>query len=166
MPGLTPGRRWQPAFKPFTHRNFWQQLEERVELLIKGPIFGCRQCGNCLLQETAFICPMECPKGLRNGPCGGATEFCYIDPTRPCIWYHIYRRSFKLNRQERLLEVLPPMDWARAGNNLVSEVVRAVPKGGSEAHSGRYHQKGRGQPPGSDRERGLPPDPPTGLVAG
>jgi methylenetetrahydrofolate reductase (NADPH) len=123
MPGLTPGKRWQPAFKPFTHRTFWQNLEERVELLIKGPVFGCRQCGNCLLQETAFICPMECPKGLRNGPCGGATEFCYIDKTRPCIWYHIYRRSFKLGRQERLLEVLPPMDWSRAGNNLVSEVV-------------------------------------------
>jgi methylenetetrahydrofolate reductase (NADPH) len=126
MPGLTPGRRWQPAFKPFTHRTFWQELEERVELLIKGPIFGCRQCGNCLLQETAFICPMECPKGLRNGPCGGATEFCYIEPTRPCIWYRIYKRSFKLKRQERLLEVLPPMDWARAGNNLVSEVVQRV----------------------------------------
>jgi methylenetetrahydrofolate reductase (NADPH) len=124
MPGLTPGRRWQPAFKPFTHRNFWQNLEERMELLIKGPIFGCRQCGNCLLQETAFICPMECPKGLRNGPCGGATEVCYIDTTRPCIWYRIYQRSFRLDRQERLLEVLPPMDWARAGNNLVSEVVQ------------------------------------------
>jgi methylenetetrahydrofolate reductase (NADPH) len=123
MPLLTPGGRWQPAFKPFTRRSFWQNLEARVELLIKGPIFGCRQCGNCLLQETAFICPMECPKGLRNGPCGGSTEVCYIEPTRPCIWYHIYQRSFRLKRQERLLEVLPPMDWARAGNNLVSEVV-------------------------------------------
>jgi methylenetetrahydrofolate reductase (NADPH) len=126
MPLLTPGRRWQPAFKPFTHRSFWQKLEGRIELLIKGPIFGCRQCGNCLLQETAFICSMECPKGLRNGPCGGATEQCYIDPTRPCIWYRIYQRSFKLKRQGRLLEVLPPMDWARAGNNLVSEVIARV----------------------------------------
>jgi len=124
MPGLTPGKRWQPAFKPFIQRTFWQRLEGRVELMIKGPVFGCRMCGNCLLQETAFICPMECPKGLRNGPCGGATEFCYIDKTRPCIWYHIYRRSFKLGRQERLLEVLPPMDWKRAGINLVDEVVR------------------------------------------
>ncbi|MBN2256400.1 MAG: methylenetetrahydrofolate reductase C-terminal domain-containing protein [Anaerolineaceae bacterium] len=130
MPGLTPGRRWQPAFKPFTKRTFWQKLEGRVELLIKGPIFGCRMCGNCLLQETAFICPMECPKGLRNGPCGGATEVCYIDPTRPCIWYRIYQRSFKLKRQERLLEILPPMDWARAGNNLVGEVVAQVRKVG------------------------------------
>ena len=31
-------------------------------------------CGNCQLQETAFICSMECPKGVRNGPCGGSTE--------------------------------------------------------------------------------------------
>jgi len=123
MPGLTPGKRWQPAYKPFTHRNFWQSFEARLELLVKGPVFGCRMCGNCLLQETAFICPMECPKGLRNGPCGGATEVCYIDRTRPCIWYRIYQRSFKLGREERLLEVLPPMDWSRAGNNLVDEVI-------------------------------------------
>ncbi len=123
MPGLTPGRRWQPAFKPFIRRNFWQTLEARLELLIKGPLFGCRMCGNCLLQETAFICPMECPKGLRNGPCGGATEVCYIDKTRPCIWYRIYQRSFRLKREERLLEVLPPMDWSRAGINLVDEVI-------------------------------------------
>ena len=53
-------------------------------------------CGNCLLQETAFICPMECPKGARNGPCGGSTaEHCYVDETRPCIWYKIYDRAFQ-----------------------------------------------------------------------
>ena len=69
---------------------------EAVERLVKGPMFGCRMCGNCLLQETAFICPMECPKGVRNGPCGGSTEeHCYVDETRPCIWYKIYDRSFQ-----------------------------------------------------------------------
>ena len=86
--------------------------------MIKGPLWGCRMCGNCLLQETAFICPMECPKGLRNGPCGGSTpERCYVDKTRPCIWYKIYERSFKMGRQEMLMEVLPPTglgkDWWR-----------------------------------------------------
>ena len=35
-----------------------------TERCVKGPLFGCRMCGNCLLQETAFICHMECPKGI------------------------------------------------------------------------------------------------------
>ena len=74
-------------------------------------------CGNCLLQETAFICPMECPKGARNGPCGGSTsEHCYVDETRPCIWYKIYERAFKMGREEKLLEVLPPLDWDKVGH--------------------------------------------------
>jgi len=32
--------------------------------------------GNCLLQETALICPMEYPKRLRNGPYGATKYLC------------------------------------------------------------------------------------------
>jgi len=78
LPGFTPGRRWQPAYTPFKRESFGNRALVKLELLVKGPMFGRRMCGNCLLQETAFICPMECPKGLRNGPCGGATEQCYV----------------------------------------------------------------------------------------
>lgn len=116
MPGFTPGRRWQPAYYAFHNDTFSQKILATVERWIKSPLFGCRMCGNCLLQETAFICPMECPKGLRNGPCGGSTpEHCYVDNTRPCIWYKIYERSEKLGRSDRLLEVLPPLDWEKVG---------------------------------------------------
>ena len=115
MPGFTPGRRYQPPFMPFKREPFKQRVLAKIELAVKGPLFGCRMCGNCLLQETAFICPMECPKGLRNGPCGGSTpEKCYVDESRPCIWYKIYERSFKLGREALLLEVLPPLDWEKA----------------------------------------------------
>ncbi len=100
-----------------------------VEKMVKGPLFGCRMCGNCLLQETAFICPMECPKGARNGPCGGSTsEHCYVDETRPCIWYKIYDRAFHLGREEMLLEVLPPMDWDKTGTETWGDVVQQVRK--------------------------------------
>ena len=68
MPVFTPGRRWQPAYIPFKRETPGNRLLENIEYVIKGPLFGCRMCGNCLLQETAFICPMECPKGARNGP--------------------------------------------------------------------------------------------------
>jgi methylenetetrahydrofolate reductase (NADPH) len=98
-----------------------------IEKMVKGPLWGCRMCGNCLLQETAFICPMECPKGLRNGPCGGSTpEKCYVDETRPCIWYKIYDRAFAMGREEMLLEVLPPLDWEKTGGETWGDVYDQV----------------------------------------
>jgi hypothetical protein len=98
-------------------------------------------CGNCLLQETAFICPMECPKGMRNGPCGGITpdKNCYVDETRKCIWYAIYERALKKGREELLLEVLPPLDWEKVGTETWGEVVRQIRKVGT----GKYFQTTR-----------------------
>ena len=84
MPIFTPGRRWQPPYLPFKKEPLGGRMLAAVERMVKGPLFGCRMCGNCMLQETAFICSMECPKGIRNGPCGGSTqEHCYVDETRP-----------------------------------------------------------------------------------
>ena len=131
MPGFTPGRRWQPPFYPFKREPAGRRLLATIERWVKGPLFGCRMCGNCLLQETAFICPMECPKGIRNGPCGGSTpERCYVDKTRPCIWYKIYDRSFRMGREEKLLEVLPPLDWEKVGTETWGDVVAQVRKVG------------------------------------
>ena len=107
-----------------------------IERMVKGPMFGCRMCGNCLLQETAFICSMECPKGIRNGPCGGSTEeHCYVDETRPCIWYKIYDRAFEMGREEMLLEVLPPLDWEKVGTETWGDVFNQV-------KSGRHRKSG------------------------
>jgi methylenetetrahydrofolate reductase (NADPH) len=131
MPGFTPGRRWQPPFSPFKKQPFVPGLLAAVERLTKGPLFGCRMCGNCLLQETAFICPMECPKGARNGPCGGSTsEKCYVDETRPCIWYKIYDRAFRMGREEALLEVLPPLDWDKVGEDTWGDIYGQIRKNG------------------------------------
>lgn len=131
MPILTPGRRWQPPYYPFRKDKFGNRLLVRLEMLYKGPLWGCRECGNCLLQETAFICPMECPKGLRNGPCGGSTpEHCYVDETRPCIWYKIYDRAFKTGREERLLEVFPPLDWDKVGREQFGGLIHQVKQRG------------------------------------
>ena len=127
MPILTPGRRWQPIYYPFKKDKLGNRILIRLEMLYKGPLWGCRQCGNCLLQETAFICPMECPKGLRNGPCGGSTaEHCYVDETRPCIWYKIYERSFQMGRENLLFEVLPPLDWELVGSEQLGRLSHQV----------------------------------------
>jgi methylenetetrahydrofolate reductase (NADPH) len=133
MFGLKPARRWQPAFRPFRREKAGIRLLASAERLIKGPFFGCRMCGNCLLQETAFICPMECPKGMRNGPCGGIApgKMCYVDATRKCVWTAIYERSFRTGRQEKLMEVLPPIDWNKAGSETWGDVIRQIRKTGT-----------------------------------
>jgi methylenetetrahydrofolate reductase (NADPH) len=133
MSGIKPARRWQPAFYPFRRETFGRRVLARTELLVKGPLFGCRMCGNCLLQETAFICPMECPKGLRNGPCGGVTpeKNCYVDESRKCVWYAIYKRAEKTGRTDKLLEVLPPLDWEKVGTETWGDVVKQVRKVGT-----------------------------------
>jgi methylenetetrahydrofolate reductase (NADPH) len=132
MPLFTPGRRWQPPYLPFKKEPLGNRVLAAVERAVKGPLFGCRMCGNCLLQETAFMCSMECPKGIRNGPCGGSTaDHCYVDDTRPCIWYAIYDRAFKMGREEKLLEVLPPLDWNKVGTETWGDVYIQLRKVGA-----------------------------------
>jgi len=143
MSGIKPARRWQPAFFPFKRESYSRRLLAKIEICIKGPLFGCRMCGNCMLQETAFICPMECPKGMRNGPCGGISpeKNCYVDETRKCIWYAIYTRALKTGREEKLLEVLPPLDWNKVGTETWGDVVRQIRKVGRRKFVGGIMSK-------------------------
>ncbi len=61
----------------------------------------CAQCGQCVLGETAGICPLTaCHKGLLNGPCGGTNNGkCEVDKEKDCAWTLIYQR---LEAQGRL----------------------------------------------------------------
>ena len=116
MPVFSP-RRYQPAYYPLQRDSWGVRMFTAFERAVKGGLFGCRMCGNCILQETAFVCPMTCPMGLRNGLCGGASpEHCCVDPTRPCTWYKIYERAERLDRLDRLLEVNAPLDGNRVGH--------------------------------------------------
>lgn len=126
MPIFSP-RRYQPPFSPVSRED--ETIPLRIftafERALKGQLFGCRMCGNCILQETAFICPMTCPKGLRNGLCGGASpDRCEVDPTRPCTWYQIYDRAERMGRLDKLLEINAPIDGAKAGHETWLDVVR------------------------------------------
>ncbi|RME79400.1 MAG: hypothetical protein D6784_00785 [Chloroflexi bacterium] len=131
--GIFSPRRYQAPFYPYSRAG--ESVGERAftafERVVKGALFSCRMCGNCILQETAFVCPMTCPKGLRNGLCGGATpEACEVDPTRPCTWYVIYERSEKLGREHKLLEINAPLDGARVGKETWLDVYRTWRKRG------------------------------------
>ena len=62
------------ALGPLFARVGYARLERPVAALeagVKGFLFDCRMCGDCVLSKTGMSCPMNCPKGLRNGPCGG-----------------------------------------------------------------------------------------------
>ena len=125
MPIFSP-RRYQPPFYPVQKEDSLPlRMFTSFERALKGALFGCRMCGNCILQETAFVCPMTCPKGLRNGLCGGASpDRCEVDPSRPCTWYKIYERAERMGRLDRLLEINAPIDGANAGRETWLEVVR------------------------------------------
>ena len=59
-----------------------------VERSVKGLLFDCRMCGQCILSSTGMSCPMNCPKNLRNGPCGGvrANGHCEVRAEMKCVW--------------------------------------------------------------------------------
>lgn len=79
------------ALDPLWSRVGYARLERpvaAVERAVKGLLFDCRMCGQCVLSDTGMSCPMNCPKNLRNGPCGGvrADGSCEVDPAMACVW--------------------------------------------------------------------------------
>lgn len=64
-----------------------------IERVMKGFLFDCRMCGNCVLSKTGMSCPMNCPKTMRNGPCGGvrADGMCEVKPDMRCVWLEAWQ---------------------------------------------------------------------------
>ena len=75
----------------------------------------CSLCGDCILNETAGICPVtNCAKGLLNGPCGGVEEGqCEVDRETDCAWHQIYERLKRQNRPGVFVRIVPPKNWGR-----------------------------------------------------
>ena len=95
------------------------RLIGRVEQLLKGIVFDCHACGQCVLRKTGLICPMSCPKQLRNGPCGGvgADGSCEVFPGTRCVWLTAYERARQQGRVTDLLLLHRPADHRRAGES-------------------------------------------------
>ena len=79
----------------------------------------CQGCGQCILGQTAGICPISrCAKRLLNGPCGGSTDGkCEINKELDCAWQLIINRLKELGRLEDYEKLIPIKDWSteRAG---------------------------------------------------
>jgi ferredoxin len=73
----------------------------------------CAQCGQCVIGETAGICPISaCHKGLVNGPCGGTNNGkCEVDKEKDCAWTLIYERLKAQNRLDLMRKYQPPHNF-------------------------------------------------------
>ena len=119
-----------------------------VEKRIKRFLFDSQSCGQCILGASGMSCPMNCPKEIRNGPCGGVRQdgTCEIDPSMPCVWVQAWDGSQRiLGGVEKLQAVQGAVDyslqgtsaWLREARRPAAENILAVdgaqPAGGSHA---------------------------------
>lgn len=89
------------SLHPLWKRIGYERLERPVaafEKLTKGFLFDCQMCGQCALSSTGMACSMNCPKSLRNGPCGGvrANGHCEVKPQMRCVWVEAFEGSQRM----------------------------------------------------------------------
>ena len=107
-----------------------------IEAAVKKPVFGCQMCGQCVLHSTGMTCPMNCPKTLRNGPCGGVRPDgnCEVEPEMRCVWVKAVERAPKTPWAHEIDDIRKPVDnrlwhtssWA----NYLTSATRSLRRGG------------------------------------
>ncbi|MEJ2129856.1 MAG: methylenetetrahydrofolate reductase C-terminal domain-containing protein [Woeseiaceae bacterium] len=107
---------------PLLSRIGYQRIDKpfaALERVIKGFLFDTRMCGSCTLSATGMVCPMNCPKSMRNGPCGGvrANGRCEVKPEMPCVWNDAYVGSQRMKHGDRIQEVQVPVDHRMHGTS-------------------------------------------------
>jgi len=117
------------AAAPLLARIGYDRLERPVAFVerhVKGALFDCRMCGDCVLSSTGMSCPMNCPKALRNGPCGGVRENggCEVYPQMPCVWVEAFEGSRRMRGGKRIEAPLPPVDQRLKGSSAWLHVAR------------------------------------------
>ena len=128
------------AADPILWRIGYDRLEPSAALLergVKGFLFDCRMCGQCVLGSTGLSCPMNCPKSLRNGPCGGVRPDgrCEVEPKMQCVWVLAVEGSRRMPKGESILAVQKPVDHRLWGRSAWLGVLRDRRAGASNAAS-------------------------------
>jgi hypothetical protein len=75
-----------------------------------------------------MACPMNCPKEMRNGPCGGvhADGKCEIEPEMACVWVLAWEGNKRLAEENYPIQTVQPAIDNRQRNT--SAWLRAVRK--------------------------------------
>jgi methylenetetrahydrofolate reductase (NADPH) len=88
---------------------------EFFEHMAKTVLFHCLNCGDCALFDVGFVCPTsQCPKGQRNGACGGSYQgWCEVYPNeKKCVWVQAYDRLKPYHEENSLgAYIVPPCNW-------------------------------------------------------
>ncbi|GMG85142.1 hypothetical protein LNKW23_43580 [Paralimibaculum aggregatum] len=117
------------ALDPLFAKIGYGRVEAPVALVergVKGLLFDCRMCGQCVLSSTGMSCPMNCPKELRNGPCGGVRPggYCEVKPWMRCVWVLAWEGAARMQGGDKIREVLPPVDRSLKGSSAWLRVSR------------------------------------------
>lgn len=99
------------ALHPLWQRIGYARLEKPMavaEKAVKGFLFDCQMCGQCALVSTGMSCPMNCPKSIRNGPCGGvrANGHCEVKPEMRCVWVDAFEGSQRMREGKAAIRVV------------------------------------------------------------
>jgi len=117
MSTLEPARQFLLKHPRFT--GALDRILRPVEHIVKVPIWGCHMCGQCVLHSTGLVCPMNCPKNIRNGPCGGVRldGHCEVKPEMQCVWVKACDNAQRLIWAREIHDLRPPVDWAIQGSS-------------------------------------------------
>ena len=107
----------------------YERLEKPVATIergVKGLLFDCQMCGDCILSSTGMSCPMNCPKQMRNGPCGGvrADGYCEVKPAMRCVWVDAWNGAKRMRHGDRIRQVQPQLDKRLQGRSTWLRVAR------------------------------------------
>ena len=69
---------------------------------------------------------MNCPKNLRNGPCGGvrAGGFCEVKPQMHCVWVMAWEGAARMRGGAQINDVQPPVNRSLEGSSSWLRVAR------------------------------------------
>ena len=99
-----------------------------IEKIVKETLFDCKMCGNCILSSTGMSCPMNCPKDIRNGPCGGVREDggCEVIHDMPCVWVLAYKGNINMKNYENNFQ--SPLEHTEIGSSSwLKEIEKQIP---------------------------------------
>ncbi len=97
-----------------------------IERTMKGFLFDCQMCGDCVLSKTGMSCPMNCPKTMRNGPCGGvrANGMCEVKPDMRCVWVEAWAGAKDMTSGGDIKQVQFLLDYRDKGKSSWLKVAR------------------------------------------
>ncbi len=107
----------------------YERLEKPVRVIeksIKGLMFDCQMCGQCALSSSGMSCSMNCPKSLRNGPCGGVRMdgTCEVKPEMRCVWVEAWKGAQQMSQCEKMKEIQQPVNYSFKGSSSWLRVVQ------------------------------------------